>query len=146
MLLSGNLLERIAYNGVDVFGHHNTLEHNVIRQPCYAKGDCGGVRTFGSDDIDHTSVHDLLFDENLIINTSGNTNGCHSTYQAEFGFGLYIDNCSRDVTLTGNTIISSTVSGILYQNSTGVMTDNTLYNNSRGTMYSSQVNLTDSPT
>jgi parallel beta-helix repeat protein len=146
MLLSGNRLERIAYNGIDVFGHHNTLQHNVIRQACYAKGDCGGVRTFGSDDMDNTSVHDLLFDENLILNTSGNTDGCNSTYKAEFGFGLYIDNYSRNVTLTGNTIISSTVSGILYQYSTGVITDNTLYNNSRGTMYSAQVTLTDSPT
>jgi parallel beta-helix repeat protein len=146
MLLSGNRLERIAYNGMDVFGHHNTIEHNVIRQACYAKGDCGGVRTFGSEDIDNTSVHDLLFDENIILNTSGNTNGCHTTYRAEFGFGLYIDHYSRSVTLTGNTIISSTVSGILYQDSTGVVTDNTLYNNSRGTMYSAQVTLTGSPT
>jgi parallel beta-helix repeat protein len=146
MLLSGNRLERIAYNGMDVFGHHNIIEHNVIRQACYAKGDCGGVRTFGSDNMDNTSVHDLLFDENLILNTSGNTNGCHTTYRAEFGFGLYIDHYSRNVTLTGNTIISSTVSGILYQDSTGVVMDNTLYNNSRGTMYSAQVTLTNSPT
>ena len=146
MLIKGNRLERIAYNGMDVFGHHNTLQHNVIRQACYAKGDCGGVRTFGSEDMENTSAHDLLFDENLILNTSGNTNGCHATYRAEFGFGLYIDNYSRNVTITSNTIVSSTVSGILYQNSTGVMTGNTLYNNSRGTMYSSQVTLTDSPT
>jgi parallel beta-helix repeat protein len=146
MLIKGNRLERIAYNGMDVFGHHNTLQYNFIRQACYAKGDCGGVRTFGSEDIDNTSVHDLLFDENLILNTSGNTNGCHTTYRAEFGFGLYIDHYSRNVTLTGNTIISSTVSGILYQDSTGVVMGNTLYNNSRGTMYSAQETLTSSPT
>ena len=96
MLLSGNWLERIAYNGMDVFGHHNTIQHNAIRQACYAKGDCGGMRTFGSDDMGNTSVHDLLFDENIILNTSGNTNGCHTTYRAEFGFGLYIDHYSRE--------------------------------------------------
>ena len=146
MLISGNRLERIAYNGMDVFGHHNTLEHNIIRQACYAKGDCGGVRTFGSDNMSNTSVHDLLFDENIILNTSGNTDGCHPTYSDEFGFGLYIDHYSRDVAITGNTIISSTVSGILYQDSTGVVMNNTLYNNSRGTMYSAQVTLTGSPT
>ncbi|NVN92340.1 MAG: hypothetical protein HXX11_17305, partial [Desulfuromonadales bacterium] len=33
--LTGNRLERIAYNGVDVFGHHNTLDRNVITQACY---------------------------------------------------------------------------------------------------------------
>lgn len=145
-LVTENRLERIAYNGIDVFGHHNTFEHNVIRQACYAKSDCGGVRTFGSDNLSNTSVHDLSFVENLVLNTPGNTDGCQSEYRAEFGFGLYIDNYSRDVSIAGNTIISSTVSGILYQNSTGTVTGNTLYNNSRGTMYSAQETLTSSPT
>ena len=91
-------------------------------------------------------VHDLLFYENIILDTIGNTDGCLSTYDALFGFGLYIDNYSRDVTISSNTIISSTASGILYQNSTGSITANTLYNNSRGSMYSAQINLTSSPT
>ncbi len=144
--VSGNRLERIAYNGMDVFGHHNTFEHNVISQACYAKGDCGGVRTFGSGSVSSSPVHDLLFRENIIVDTIGNTDGCNTTYDPLFGFGLYIDNYSRDVTVTGNSIISSTVAGILYQNSTGVITGNTLYNNSSGSMYSGQVVLTASPT
>ncbi len=144
--ITGNRLERIAYNGMDVFGYQNTIQRNVIHQACYAKGDCGGVRTFGSGSLGTTPVHDLLFYENIILDTIGNTDGCLSTYDALFGFGLYIDNYSRDVTISSNTIISSTASGILYQNSTGSITANTLYNNSRGSMYSAQINLTSSPT
>jgi uncharacterized repeat protein (TIGR01451 family) len=145
-ILTGNRLERIAYNGIDVFGHHNTLEHNVIYQPCYAKGDCGGVRTFGSSSLANTPVHDLLFHENIILDAIGNTDGCATTYRSLFGFGLYVDNYSRAVAVDGNTIVSSTVSGILFQNSTGSITGNTLYNNSRGTMYAAQVDLTSAPT
>jgi uncharacterized repeat protein (TIGR01451 family) len=143
--LTGNRLERIAYNGMDVFGHHNTFEHNVIRQACYAKGDCGGVRTFGSGSLGDTTAHDLRFEQNLILDTVGNTDGCHDDYKALFGFGLYIDHGSRDVTISGNTIVSSTVHGILYQNSTGTVTDNTLYYNSRTWDYGAQVRLGGSP-
>jgi uncharacterized repeat protein (TIGR01451 family) len=144
--IAGNRLERIAYNGMDVFGHHNTVERNVIVQACYAKGDCGGVRTFGASSLGDTPVHDLVFKENIIVNSIGNTDGCEGTYDPLFGFGLYIDHYSRDVIITGNTIISCTVAGILYQNSTGSITANILYNNGRGTMYAGQVNLTAAPT
>lgn len=143
--VTGNRLERIAYNGMDVFGHHNTFTNNVIRQACYAKGDCGGVRTYGGSSLGDTSVHDLTFDHNIILDTIGNTDGCHDEYKRLFGFGLYIDHNSRDVTITGNTIVSSTVHGILYANSTGSATGNTLYNNSWVWDYGAQVDLGDAP-
>ena len=130
-LILGNRLERIAHNGMDVFGHHNILEHNVIIQACHAKGDCGGVRTFGRDNLGSSPVYDLTFNANIIVDTSGNTDGCKSDFDALFGFGLYIDHFSRNVVVTGNTIINSTVHGILFQDSTGSVTNNTLYNNGR---------------
>lgn len=128
-LIANNRLERIAYNGVDIFGHHNTLEHNVIVEACAVKGDCGGVRTFGRDSLGSSAVHDLAFNQNIIVDTLGNTDGCRNDFDDWFGFGLYIDNYSRDVAVTGNTIIRSTVHGILFQNSTGSVTGNTLYDN-----------------
>ncbi len=130
-LISGNSLERIAYNGMDVFGYSNTFEHNVISQACYAKGDCGGVRTFGRDSLASTPVYDLTLRDNIILDVSGNTDGCRSDFDALFGFGLYIDNYSRNVIVDGNTIVNSTVHGVLFQNSTGSVTNNTLYNNGR---------------
>ena len=130
-IFTHNRLERIAYNGMDVFGYNNTFEHNVIIEACISKGDCGGVRTFGNDNMTSTAVHDLTFSENIIVDTIGNTDGCHDDYDALFGFGLYFDHYSRDITVQANTIISSTVHGILFQNTTGSVLDNTLYNNGR---------------
>lgn len=144
--ISRNRLQHIAYNGIDVFGHTNTFEQNVIREACYAKGDCGGVRTFGRDNFSATPVYQLTFRSNIIVDTPGNTDGCHPDYKGLFGFGLYIDNYSRDVLLDGNTVISSTVAGILYQHSTGTARNNVLYNNSAGTLWSSQVTLAESDT
>jgi hypothetical protein len=143
---SGNWIEKTAYNGIDVFGYNNIFEHNVIVQSCYAKGDCGGVRTFGDNDLGSTPVHDLVFHENIIVDTIGNTDGCRSDFDDLFGFGLYIDNYSRDIAVTGNTIINSTVHGILFQNSTGSVTGNTLYNNGRTYPFGgAQVTLGGSP-
>jgi uncharacterized repeat protein (TIGR01451 family) len=128
---TGNRLERIGFNGFDVFGFGNIFEHNVIIEACISKGDCGAVRTFGRDSLAASAVHDLIFAENILVNTTGNTDGCDSEFDALFGFGFYLDNYSRDITLSGNTVISSTVHGILFQNSTGTVTGNTLYNNGR---------------
>ncbi len=139
--LQYNRLDKIAYNGIDVFGPGNIFEYNFIRQACITKGDCGGLRTFGRDSLAATDVHDITIRNNIIVDTIGNTDGAHSAYRPLFGMGLYIDHYSRDVQVVGNTIVSSTIGGILYQDSTGVIRDNTLYNNASGTLYCGQVNV-----
>ncbi len=142
--MTGNRLERIAYNGMDIFGHHNTVQHNVIREACTTKADCGSVRTFGRDNLSQTAAHDLTFEENIFVNPIGEMAGCKPDVGVR-AFGFYIDHYSRNVTLTGNTVISATVHGILYQNSTGSVTDNTLYNNGRAWDYAAQIHVGDAP-
>lgn len=146
MTLTRNRLDRIGGNGVGVYGWGNTLINNVIIEACYAKGDCGAISSYGSNNLNDTIVYDLTLQGNVIVDVIGNTDGCHSTYSTVFGFGLYIDNYSNNVIATGNTIIGSASHGILYQNSTGQITDNTLYNNASGTPWSAQLTLTNSPT
>lgn len=133
---SGNRLEHIGYSGFDVFGYGNTFEKNVIIEACIAKGDCGGVRTFGRDSLGASAVHDLTFNQNIIVDTTGNTDGCQADFDSLFGFGFYIDNYSRSININGNTVINSTAHGILFQNSTGSATNNTLYNNGNNSDYS----------
>lgn len=139
-ILRYNRFERIGYNGVDVFGPHNTLEKNVIVQACYAKADCGGVRTFGSESLAATEVYNIHLVDNVIVDILGNVDGCHASRPA-FGMGLYVDNYSRDVESRGNTIISTTVTGINYGRSTGEIIGNTVYNASYGTAYSAHISL-----
>jgi hypothetical protein len=143
--LHSNRFEKIGYNGVDVFGPETTLEQNFITQACYTKADCGGVRVFGSDSLAATDVYNIHLIDNIIYDIPGNVDGCHAS-RAAFGMGLYIDNYSRDVETRGNTVISTTVTGILYQRSTGQIVDNTVYNASSGTEYSAQISLGGSET
>jgi parallel beta-helix repeat protein len=140
-----NRFERTGYNGIDVFGPDTTLEKNFITQACYSKADCGGVRVFGSDSLSATTVYNIHIVDNILVDIPGNVEGCHAS-RAPFGMGLYIDNYSRDVEVSGNTVISTTISGILYQRSTGQIVGNTVFNASYGTEFSGQVDLGGSET
>jgi hypothetical protein len=144
-LLRYNRFEKIGYNGVDIFGPETTLESNFITQACYSKADCGGIRTFGDDSLAATGVYNVHLRDNIIVDIPGNVDGCHSS-RAAFGMGLYIDNYSRDVESIGNTVINATVSGIVFQRSTGQIIGNTVYNASSGTEYSAQIDLGGSET
>jgi len=135
-----NRFVKIGYNGVDVFGPDTTLEKNFINQSCYSKADCGGVRTFGSDNLSATEVYNVRLIDNIIVNIPGNVDGCHAS-RAAFGMGLYVDHYSRDVEARGNTIISTTITGINYQRSTGQIVDNIVYNASYGTAYAAHISL-----
>jgi hypothetical protein len=140
-----NHFERIGYTAVDVFGPETTLEYNFITQACYSKADCGGVRVFGSGSLATTTVYNIHLRSNIIVDIPGNVDGCHPS-RAAFGMGLYIDNYSRDVEVRGNTVISTTITGILYQHATGQIVDNTVYNASTGTEFSAHISLGGSDT
>ena len=141
-----NRISRTGYNAVDVFGPYTAVEYNHIVEPCFSKGDCGGVRTFGNDSLAATRVHDITLQSNIIVDSVGNVDGVKIDYRQPFGMGLYIDHYSRDVASIGNTILNSTFTGLLYQNSSGAITGNTMHNNANGIYYAGQVNLAGSVT
>jgi len=125
-----NQLESIGHNGIDVFGPDNSLIHNTIQDACGSKGDCGAVRSFGNGNIATSTLVNLLLDGNIITDTSGNTDGCHPNFSTTFGFGIYLDHYTVDAIASDNTVVRSSASGLLVQNSTATVTDNTLFNNS----------------
>jgi len=138
-----NRFEKIGYNAIDIFGPYNTVANNFITQACYSKADCGGVRTFGGSNLSTTNVHDVSILNNIVVDIPGNVDGCHASRPA-FGMGLYIDHYSRDMEVRGNTVVSTTITGILYQNSTGQIRDNTVYNASAGTAFAGNISVTGS--
>ncbi len=140
-----NRFEKTGYNGVDVFGPGTTLEKNFISLACSSKADCGGVRVFGSGNLSTTTVHDIHIVDNIIVDIPGNVDGCEAS-RAPFGMGLYIDNYSREVEVSRNTVINTTIAGILFQRSTGQIVDNTVFNAASGTEFSGQVDLGGSET
>jgi len=140
-LIQGNHLFQIGHNGIDVFGHSNSLRQNVIKEACSTKADCGAIRTFGRNSLASSSAYDINLNQNIIVEPIGNVNAANNTYNKEnFAFGLYVDNYSRNVVAINNILIRVPSTGLLYQRSSGEITGNTLYDCSRN--YSrSHVNL-----
>ena len=132
-----NRFENVAYNGIQTFGHSSTFANNFFDRTCISKGDGGAINTFGS------NVHDIQITGNIITDTIGNTDGTHPDFRAQFGFGLYIDEHSANVNSSGNTVARSTGHGILYQNSTGSIQNNTLFDNAYvSALWADQIDLT----
>jgi hypothetical protein len=125
-----NRVARTAYCGFDVFGHDITLQQNLIEQACFTKADCGAIRTFGRDG--ESPCHDITLDHNIILSPVGNVDGGGMGYDTPMAFGLYIDNYSNAVTSQANTLMDTPSSGILYQNSNGIIEGNTLFDTATG--------------
>jgi hypothetical protein len=110
-----------------IFGSNTLLEENTIDRACSTKGDCGAISTFGGDSLATSSTHDITIRRNTIRDVVGPTAGDNSEFSELFGFGLYIDNNSRDVLSDGNVVAHTTAAGILYQNSVGKITNNLVF-------------------
>ena len=128
-VLRYNRIERVGMNGIDVFGRNMTIENNVVDEACSSKGDCGAIRTFGRTSLAATPVFNVVIRGNVIRDVPGNTDGNETYFETPFGFGIYVDNFSRDITVEGNTVIGATWNGGVVQQSTAVLNGNTFYDN-----------------
>jgi hypothetical protein len=126
-------LERIGMNGIDAFGDTITITDTVIREACVSKSDCGGIRTFGQGDLGSTPVHDILIQSTIVRDVLATNAGCHADYRFPLGMGLYIDHWSRNVDVEGVTVTGCRPTGVLYQNSTGDVSDTVVYDIVPGT-------------
>ncbi|MCB8945993.1 MAG: choice-of-anchor D domain-containing protein [Ardenticatenaceae bacterium] len=141
-----NHLERTGSSGIQMFGGSSTIQYNSIQQSGYAKGDNGGISVYGSGNFATTNAHDVTIQHNIIISATGSTDGAAPAFQPLFGIGIYIDNAADNITIADNTVIGSTIDGILIQNSRASVTGNTVYNNNAGSMSRGQIGLYGSPT
>ena len=146
LTLRRNRLDRIGMNGIDAFGRSIALENNVIDRACWSKGDCGAIRTFGRDNLASSPVRDVSIQGNIIRDVLGNTDGCRDDFDSLFGFGIYLDNYSDNITVDGNTVHASSIVGLLYQRSTGTARNNVFYDNSDRSPWGAQVRLVGSET
>ncbi|MFK7802640.1 MAG: hypothetical protein AB8G95_13480 [Anaerolineae bacterium] len=136
-----NRFEKTGSSGIQMFGRENTVRQNVLIETAYAKGDNGGIAVFGGNGFGDTNARDITIQQNIVISATGNTDGALSTYDPLFAVGIYIDHYADNITVADNTVIGSTIDGILFQNSRGSVTGNTLYNNNFGSMSRGQIGI-----
>ncbi|MEO6915258.1 MAG: right-handed parallel beta-helix repeat-containing protein [Chitinophagaceae bacterium] len=123
-LIELNKLDSIGYVAIRFYGDYTTVRKNHIKDFALTKDDGGAIYTNGDNVFHEQKVLD-----NIIINGIGNPNGTNSTIPTAAS-GIYMDDRTANVEISGNTIANCSENGIFLHNSHEItVTNNKLFNN-----------------
>jgi len=115
-----------GYVAIDFRGSGISVLNNFIDTFCRVKDDGGAIYTFtGSSPVVYSQ---RTVSNNIVLNGGGGGPGTTTTNSD--AFGIYMDNLSSNVTISGNTVANCGSSGIYLHAAHDVsVINNTLYNN-----------------
>ena len=121
-----NYIRNTGYTAIDFRGSNITVQNNFIDTFCRIKDDGGAIYTY-------TGANPIVYGQryvnnNIVLNGGGAGPGTTTTNSD--AYGIYMDNLSSNVTISGNTVANCGSAGIfLHANHDMSVTNNTLYNN-----------------
>ena len=118
-----NVADSTGYSNIVSSGEYNTFERNTLSNHGLSKNDNGFIQFWGG----HT--HHNTIRENICFNGFGNIDGLPEVpTPGYYGNGLYFDDYTHDITITGNTVYNSG-KGIFVQSSQNMtVKDNLTFN------------------
>jgi parallel beta-helix repeat protein len=121
-IISYNRIINSNYSGLTMtYGKNMRVSHNYINGACLVKDDGGGIYTYGSET--GSGISGTVISNNILINVKGNKEGYTSTVNK--GYGIYMDNGTRNVRIENNTVAHCGFIGIFALNGSGIE----VYNN-----------------
>jgi parallel beta-helix repeat protein len=127
-LVQFNNIDSAGYLGINFAGDSVTIKNNFINHFAMVKDDAGGISTWTGPA--GTSGQTRLVDHNIILNGIGANEGTTSTVSTSTN-GIYMDDNTANVTITGNTV-ANCASGIYLHNlHANIINDNTTFDNSK---------------
>ncbi len=127
-LIQYNNVLNTGYDGIHIEGDYDVVKNNFVNNFCYVLDDGGGIYT-GQGLGDNTVYNSKTIQDNIVMNGIGAPNGTsnHSYLATQ---GIYLDDNTNHVTVTGNTTANCAEAGIFNHNATYTnITNNTMYNN-----------------
>ncbi len=125
-----NTIDSTGYIGIDFSGDSTLIQNNFINYFTLSKDDGGGIYTWtGASNLTPSAARTIL--GNIVLNGVGAGAG---TDQPDYfpSEGIYMDDNTGFVTITGNSVANCGDNGILLHNSHDItVSKNTLYNNTR---------------
>ncbi len=120
-------ITNVGYNGIDFSGSNVLVENNFVTNWCSVKDDGGGIYTY-SGNITNTNG---IIRNNIVVNTNGAWPGCEAYSYEAFGksHGIYLDNGTQNVEISGNTVANCSGAGIFASKKNCQVLNNTFYNN-----------------
>jgi parallel beta-helix repeat protein len=123
-LIELNKLDSIGYIAIRFFGDNALIKNNYVNHFAMTKDDGGGIYTNG-DNV----FHNQRIINNIVINGIGAPYGTNNTI-AVAATGIYLDDRTTNVEISGNTISNCSENGIYLHNSHEIdVKNNTLFNN-----------------
>jgi hypothetical protein len=128
----GNLVElneilHSGYMGIYFDGNNVTIKNNFINYFGIHKDDGGGIYTNGGSNATARSNRKII--NNIILNGIGTGEGSDQPLNLQAS-GIYLDDNSSNLQITGNTVANCSQAGIYIHNSNTQNVDyNTFYNN-----------------
>ena len=129
-LIQYNEFDSTGSNAIAFEGSYSTVQNNFVNTFGFVVDDCGGIYT-GQGLGNTTQYNDKHIDNNIVINGIGAVDGTDNRdYIATQG--IYLDDNTNHVTVSGNTVANCGQAGIFNHNATySIITNNTMYNNGK---------------
>jgi parallel beta-helix repeat protein len=128
-IIENNRIDSIGYIGINFRASNITVRRNVISNYDVIKNDGGGIHTWNGRNENIRRNQNI--DSNIVIHSIASTLGTNSKFKG--GMGIYMDDCSVNATVDGNTIINCNGGGIYLHGTNYIkVINNICYKNSTG--------------
>lgn len=127
-LIEYNEIDTTGFNPLQFRGDYPTVKNNFINYYDFLKDDGAGIYNgLGADD--NTVYHGGSIIGNIVLNGIGATAGSNDTLAPQSA-GIYLDDNSNHLTISGNTVANCSMAGINNHNSHELtISGNTVFNN-----------------
>eukprot|EP01037_Dinobryon_pediforme_P012420 gene12420-12507_t len=104
-----NSIVQTGYNGIEINGDSYVVDENFVNYPCSLLDDGGGIYTYtGPITITYKG---RTISNNIVLNSTGN-----DLFDYKAADGIYLDDFSANVTVTGNTVANCEAYGYFLHN------------------------------
>jgi len=135
VLIQYNTVRNVGYVGISFYGDNTRIKNNLIDTYCKIIDDGGGIYTYTGA---RTAMVNDTIKGNIVLNGIGAKDGS-SGNMTSTAIGIYLDNNTKNVEVSYNTVANTDTYGMLMNNPSYInIHHNTFYNNTpqiRGTAF-----------
>ncbi|WP_310587739.1 PA14 domain-containing protein [Fibrella rubiginis] len=140
-LIENNVVDQIGYNGVN-FANNTTIQRNRVSNFCVTKSDGGGLYIWNGN---HQGMSGVRLLNNIVFNGIGTAEGTPGGAYSGAN-GIYLDDCTTNIELSGNSVFNCKGLGIYLHGSSSVQVkNNTSYNNGEAQLSMTSITNSCSP-
>lgn len=129
VLVDANTIRNSGYSGIR-FKRHARITNNTIVDSCQVLNDCGAIYAWADNDSQPGLSSEVM--GNIV---DGTRNGDIDTPYPSYASGIYLDDLTNGVKVTGNTVTNSDSGVHIHNGFDLVVESNTLRNNRRNQIY-----------